>query len=836
MKYFILLEKPSARKAIGKALGGDHGTYKGIEYQLGNAVGHVLNYPKDPSKMVSDDKVDFYKTWSLKNLPWDPTDFNYKRVVAAGKMDVLKDIKRASDKCDVFVIATDVDPSGEGDLIGVEIIQAIGWKKPVKRMPIIDESVNGVKKAFDQIYDIPKLAGFGEFLKAETRSRYDYNTMQFARMATMVAREQGINVTLRNGRLKSVIIRSVFEQEELIRRYKKIPYFELRFKDDKGTIFKRKYEDGDDFRVLKEDMVDVASYKSSAVVETSRSLKKSAPPKLLTLDKLGSDLAAKGFKSKEIETNYQKLYEAGLVSYPRTEDKFINEDQFKEMLPLVDDIARLVGVDPSFVSVRTPRSTHIKNGGAHGANRPGLKVPSSLAVLSRYDVKPGLSQLIYETLARNYLAMMCPDYEYESVSAELVDYPDFKGIASIPKVKGFKEIYDDNDKSDDKQDDDEIATAIGVKADPFVYQGSNPKPAIPSLKWLRKRLEKFDVGTGATRLGTIAELTSDTLDRRMIEENKGRLSLTLIGKINGLLLKDTYIASPKITEQLEAAMKDVGLGKRKPMSVVNSVASISEHDIDIMVANGKSLQVYLKSLENTVGKVDAKLKKEIALLSKLKKKVSVKREVIFKGERIALKTTLLGARDATDDELAKLLSGNVEALVMPGKYGKYLNNFQITNDPKYGWIIRSLGSVKKPSDKIKGLYVPLNKEIEFKPVFMTYKLSDDEKETVLKGESISVSVKTKDGKDWSPKVYLEEDKKWGWQLKAVKSAPKKASDISDMKSEFSGYVFTDAEKQRLLAGDAVLVTMKSGKKAYVMYGPTEFKGRKYIGYYVDSWL
>ncbi|NKS04691.1 hypothetical protein GS528_27965 [Rhodococcus hoagii] len=101
----------------------------------------------------------------------------------------------------------------------------------------------------------------------------------------------------------------------------------------------------------------------------------------MDLAALSSLLSKKGFGAKNVLETYQKMYEVQVVSYPRTEDKFISPEQFNELLPLVDAIAAVVGVDSAALSHRTPRKSHVKSGGAHGANRPG---PTSLPAWPRW--------------------------------------------------------------------------------------------------------------------------------------------------------------------------------------------------------------------------------------------------------------------------------------------------------------------------------------------------------------------------------------------------------------------------------------------------------------------
>ena len=72
------------------------------------------------------------------------------------------------------------------------------------------------------------------------------------------------------------------------------------------------------------------------------------------------------------------------------------------MVPLADSIAAVVKVDISLLTHRTPRKTHVKAGGAHGANRPGLNVPENLESLESYGTS---ASAIYELLAKSYLVI-----------------------------------------------------------------------------------------------------------------------------------------------------------------------------------------------------------------------------------------------------------------------------------------------------------------------------------------------------------------------------------------------------------------------------------------------
>ena len=114
----------------------------------------------------------------------------------------------------------------------------------------------------------------------------------------------------------------------------------------------------------------------------------------------------------------------------------------------MDKIADVVGVDKKLLTHRIPRSTHVKTGGAHGANRPGTNVPTSLDSLASYGAP---ASAIYELLAKSYLAMLAEDYIYDSEQGHLAKYPAFAAITSIPVSMGWKAVFDDKDE--DEQDD-----------------------------------------------------------------------------------------------------------------------------------------------------------------------------------------------------------------------------------------------------------------------------------------------------------------------------------------------------------------------------------------------
>ena len=581
MTIGILTEKPSASRNFADALGGMTGTFNGEQYVIAAARGHLYEFA-DPAAMVAPALSEQYKSWELEHLPWSPSDFTWTRVMKEGAQATVMAIRTALSRCDEIVVATDMDPSGEGDLIFWAIIDELKLHgKKFSRMEFTDEAAASLQKAFTARRPIKSMQSEGAFLMADYRTKFDLLSMQWTRIATKSAGQRNV---LRQGRLKSAMVKLVGDQLKAHNDYQKIPFYQNRFRDENGVLYSNAEEPS--FK----DKKDVPNkYTTSPVVLDSRANKRTAPPKLLDLAGLSGLLSSKGVKAGMVLSVYQKMYESRYVSYPRTEDRTVTTEQFNELLPRIDKIAAVVGVDPGLLTQRTPRKTHVKDSGAHGANRPGLEVPASLDELK---AKFGpIAPMIYQMLAQNYLAMLAEDYLYERQEGHLQKYPDFKGASNVPKSLGFKAIFD-ADAGEDK-DEEESAAGLGTSADPFVHEGFPKRPEHPSMKWLMKQLEKRDVGTGATRTSTYAEVTNEKAKFPLLADTRGKITMAECGEMGYLLLPGTYIGDLGVTEFVQGEMKAVAAGTKTADQALAIVADWVAKDIKVMQANAVSMKKQL---------------------------------------------------------------------------------------------------------------------------------------------------------------------------------------------------------------------------------------------------
>lgn len=819
----ILAEKDSALKSMSAALGGVSGTYNGEHYVIVAASGHLFEF-EDPEKQVDPSVAKKYASWDVENLPWDETQFAWKYKLKQGRKDILDKIEKVLSKCDEICIGTDVDPTGEGELLAWEILDHLKLRpKKWTRMYFEDESKKKLQEAFEKRKQLQSMQSDADYIMAYFRTRWDFLSMQYTRAATKLGDGRSV---LREGRLKSSMDKLVGDALLALKAYKKVPYYQNRFRDENGVLYtnpeEKMYPD-------KKDVPD--TYHASDVICDAKGIKHTAPPRMLDLAAIAARLAPRGYRAKSVQDTYQKMYEAQVVSYPRTADHVISPEQFAELLPLADKIAAVVGVDTKCLTHRQPRSTHVAAGGSHGANRPGPSVPQSLDSLAMYDANgscAGCAAAIYELVAKNYLATLAEDYEYEAQKGHVKDYPEFTGTAAVPKKMGWKLVFNPNaGLDDDDVSDGENTKGLGTYAEPFVYEGFPPKPPTPTTNWLigeTGQLAKLNIGTGATRVSTYADVTSEQVKFPLMKETKGKLSLTDYGWMSYWMLQDTNIGSLDMTKKLFDEMQEVRDGKKDPEVCLANVQDMLRRDIGVMRKNGE------------------KMRAEMGVSQ------SEKCTGMWNGREVSFKRDWSGHR-FTDDECEALLDGQeIQFEAVSKKTGKSFNvegKLAILEykGKKYVGFDGAIVKDEQADDGTRYRGQWNGREVNFKREWSGHRFTDEECEALCRGEMISFSaVSAKKGTSFEAKGKLAEqtfkgnkyvgfqadfgdggDKSGNTKGSEKKSSTKNAPVAPDT---WCQHKFTDEEKQMLEAGLTVkaddFVSKKGSKfSATVRIGKTE---------------
>jgi DNA topoisomerase-3 len=589
----IVAEKPSAARAFGKALGGREGHLAdGRSYQIVNLRGHLFEHQPPMRQPIPGSAQSAAKLggkgigeWVADpaanpgSLPWDHRAFVWLREPKADVAGELAQLRLATTAPDVVEImcATDLDPSGEGGLLFEEVATELRWvgqtghpSEPcvtITRAVFHDESANSLGRAVKDARNhviasaMVSLYDWDEYRKAVARSRLDFLSQQYVQISTAAC---GNNTVLRQGRLKSAMLVLIADQQRAHDSYVKTVSHADQLIDENGVVYKHPHQD----RRLVPDQNDptlaarMAMLKAGEpwpVAEVSRVERHSVPPRLLDLSTLAgklSHLAPAG----TVAATYQRMYEAGIVSYPRTEDKHVTTEQFNALLVDSHRIAAAVGVDGKLLSHPSKRPTHVKDAGAHGANRPGPNVPGNMAELrAEYG---DLGAAIYELVARSALAMLAEDYIYTQIAAQAgppEPHGPYQAVVNIAPPQGsrkwgWKQIVGIDPKTDTR-------TQPGTSAKARLGQIVPKRPGVPTVAWLMASLTKRDIGTGSTRVSTLGAVARQSSPKApaLVKDSKGRLTLTEAGRTAVTVIRDTVLGdlgtTKRIQDQLTALTK-----------------------------------------------------------------------------------------------------------------------------------------------------------------------------------------------------------------------------------------------------------------------------------------
>ena len=163
------------------------------------------------------------------------------------------------------------------------------------------------------------------------------------------------------------------------------------------------------------------------------------------------------------------------------------------------------------------------------------------------------------------------------------------------------------------------------------------------------KLEKYDIGTGATRNSTYADVTNEKTKYPLLKDTKGKITMTQFGEMSYYLLKDTNIGSLEVTKQLLIDMKGVSDGTKDPDTILADIKRMVVEDIATMKLNSVEMR---KELGMAQGSSDAE-----------------KYEGTWNGKAVKFKKAW-STHTFTDEECEKLCNGEEIEIEMTSKEGK----------------------------------------------------------------------------------------------------------------------------------------------------------------------
>lgn len=459
-KVLVLTEKPSVGRDIAKVLKctqKGNGCLMGSKYIVTWALGHLVTLAEPEAY------GDRYKTWRMEDLPMLPKEMELIVIKKTShQFKAVKDLMRRKD-VDMLVIATDA--GREGELVARWIIEKAGWRKPIQRLWISSQTDRAIREGFNNLKSGKQYEDL--YMSAQCRAEADWLVgLNVTRALTCK-----YNAQLSAGRVQTPTLAMIVQREEEIRKFVPKDYWTIQAAVNGFTVQWRERNTGQT-RIFDKDKAQALAAKAQGetgkVIDVKKAAKKEPPPLAYDLTELQRDANKKyGYSAKKTLSVMQNLYERHkLVTYPRTDSRYITED----MIPTLPERLKSIAVGPYAALAREVMRNKIRTTKRLVDNS---KVTDHHAIIptEQYVDLSALSQEerhIYDLIVKRFIAVLKPSFEYEQtiinvdIKGEL-----FTAKGKIVKSKGWKAVYDNSFCTEDEGEEDEKEQSL-----PEIKQGS----------------------------------------------------------------------------------------------------------------------------------------------------------------------------------------------------------------------------------------------------------------------------------------------------------------------------------------------------------------------------
>lgn len=594
MKRVILAEKPSQAQAYAESFGKFS---KKDGYIVLNATSDVITWGFGHliELAAPEDYKDEWKKWNMKELPIIPESFKFK--IGQGKSKQFNVIKKLLNEADQIVIATDSDREGENIARSI-IRQAKVENKEIKRLWINSLEADEIQKGFADLRDGKDF--YSSYVEAQTRQISDWLVgINLSRMYTLSLQKKGINEGVFSvGRVQTPTLFMIYTRQKEIENFIPEPFYEMAatVKAENG-IFKAKYNKKFPTKKELQELIKKHQLLASnpgviSGVETKRILQPS--PFLFSLSDLQS-LINKKYKVSPSDTlkHVQSLYEAKLVSYPRSDCRHITDSEFHYLLERIESYQGVLDYTIEQPN-KTKRKRYVDGSKVqeHYAIIPTKKIPTQKAL----EKLPSIQREIYFTILKRTMAMFETDYKYDETTITV----DIKGLPFTSKGrmildKGWRKLEYPASKNTDKEESTELPIVQkneAVEADLSTSEGFTSPPKsytegtlITAMKTCGKELENEKekeilkategIGTEATRANVLETLKK----QNYIEILKNNVTVTQKGTILCQAVENTLLSSPEMTAKWETYLKKIKKEEGTQQAFLANIQNFIHHTL-----------------------------------------------------------------------------------------------------------------------------------------------------------------------------------------------------------------------------------------------------------------
>jgi len=759
-----IVEKPSQVKALIGALkkAGMYGD--GVEVKP--LVGHILAL-----KEFKDLDEDFRKkSWNelvrINKVPFFPQNPYSIELKKISNKKVFKEVEGAIKRADKIILAT--DPDNEGVVLGMEVIEKCNALHKVIGM--INMSKLDIYSLSKEVKSINKIPYKKMYDAGRSRAIFD---MLFGFNATIMATEylnKGNNL-LNIGAVKLPTIAMAVNRDIEFEKHKKIPYYVVKAKAKaKGKVFDVIFSIRDKEKIDKKETAKklanvIKENNILKVFEFKEQNKKEAPPKPYSLTDLQNE-AGKKFKltAKKVLELAQSLYETHKVqSYPRTDNNYYAEGEYLQAPKILSSLASVEQYN-KFIS-KLDLNSLLKR-----KIFDDSKVTAHTALAATIEAKfENLKKLneqekkVFHLVAIRYIIQFFPDYEYLSIKGKA----NYKNIIAefsenVPLKAGYKEVTGEFKEKERTiphlEENDEIEILIDTIEIKEEFTKAKPRfTEATLLKAMEKVTNYFDdekikeilkesgIGTPATRAAILEDLKRpDKSGEPYFKVEKGKI-----------------ISTQKARDLIASLPEDL----TSPI-----VRATFEEKLKAIVENRLTKEDFYKEAKEYIINVCEEIKKR-GELRELNKKTGLKCP-LCSGELIE-KPKVYMCENGKYNPKTKQVEGCNFFVLKQGKYitlnkeqvkdlleGKEIENekVKIKLDLSEPYFIKA--EFKKRDDEV--IETPKTYRLGDKFIFKTFrnkKITLKQAEKILKGDKVTLSLKSKEGKPYKMKVWYVENGK-----------------------------------------------------------------------------
>ena len=444
----IIAEKPSVARDIAAIVGANNrkeGYLEGSGYAVTWAFGHLVGLA-----MPADYGITGFQA---ENLPILPAVFKLiPRQIKDGKeykpdpgvLKQLKAIQELFDKCERIIVATDA--GREGELIFRHIYSYLKGNKPFDRLWISSLTDQAIRNGLENLH--PGAEYDNLYLSAKARSQADWLVGINASQALSISAGNGVWSL---GRVQTPTLAMICSRYLENREFKPQTYFQIKLHTAKeSTSFTALSADRYDSRQDADKIL--ARIRSAEYVSVSHVEKKQVsqePPLLYDLTTLQKEANSRhGFSADKTLSIAQSLYEAKLISYPRTGSRYISGDVFADIPALIAQISAY----PSFGSyAETLSGTELNRRSVNDK-----KVTDHHALIITGNTPDDISsdqRIIYDMIVARMLEAFSGKCTKGTTTVSLeISEVSFSVKGSVILIPGWRGVLNSPDEENDEDD------------------------------------------------------------------------------------------------------------------------------------------------------------------------------------------------------------------------------------------------------------------------------------------------------------------------------------------------------------------------------------------------